>query len=103
MINSRLKRIDIYSRETEKGDYVGKRLREKLLGYVYADVQPLHEEVSDDNEGKRIKRRYRLIMRPDAGVSCGDLAAIFGKAPDFEIREIIRYSTHISAEAVSIW
>lgn len=102
LIQSRLKRVDIYTRESETDGYIGSKVKPVLLGYVYADVQPLSDKLSADMSGKTEKKSARLILRPDAGVKCGDLAAVFSGSPDCEITEVKRFSSHISATAVAL-
>jgi len=102
LINSRLERVDIYSPDREKSAYIGTKSAPKLLGYVYADIQPITEEITENESGKTVKKRVRLILRPDAGVKCGDLAAVYSKTPDWEITEVKQFSSHISATAVHL-
>lgn len=101
LMKNRLERIDIFAREETDSDYIGKTVKPKLLGYVYADVQPLSETLSDERSGKVLRKKVKLILRPDAGIKCGDFAAVYGKNPDFEITEVTRFSDHISATAVN--
>ncbi len=100
LIQNRLERVDIYSRESADSGYVGKAVKPKLLGYVYADVQPISRELLSERAGKSVKEAVKLILRPDAGVKCGDLAAVYGKEPVWEITEVKRFSNHIAATAV---
>ncbi len=102
LISSRLERVDIYSPHRESSSYIGTEAAPKLLGYVYADIQPLSEEISQGESGKIVKKRVRLILRPDAGVQCGDLAAVYGSSPDWEITEVKKFSGHASATAVHL-
>jgi len=102
LINSRLERVDVYSPDREKSSYIGTKAAPKLLGYVYADIQPLMEEITENESGKTIKKRVKLLLRPDAGVKCGDLVAVYGKSPDWEIREVRQFSGHVSATAVHL-
>ena len=102
LISSRLERIDIYTPVREQDSYIGTRLSPRLLGYVYADIQPVSDEISEGESGKIIRKRVKLILRPDAGVQCGDLAAVYGDSPVWEITEIRRFSEHISATAVHL-
>ena len=102
LIQNRLKRVDIYTLSPEKSDYIGTTPKPTLLGYVYADIQPVKDELSVGRDGKSEKRKIKLILRPDAGVKCGDRAAVYSDSPDFEIIETRRFSQHISATAVSL-
>lgn len=102
LISSRLERVDIYTPHREQDSYIGTKSAPKLLGYVYADIQPLTDEISEGESGKIIRKRVKLILRPDAGVQCGDLAAVYGDSPVWEITEVRRFSEHISATAVHL-
>lgn len=102
LINNRLERVDIYSCDRQESSYIGTQSAPKLLGFVYADIQPLAEEIIEGESGKNIKKRVKLILRPDAGVKCGDLAAVYGSSPDWEITEIRQFSGHLSATAVHL-
>ncbi len=102
LIRNRLERIDIYSPVSKPDGYIGTTVKPELLGYVYADIQPVSEELSEERNGKTEKKSVKLILRPDAGVKCGDLAAIYSKSPNFEIKEIKRFSSHISVTAVTL-
>ena len=102
LINNRLERVDIYSPDRESGGYVGTKSAPKLLGYVYAHVEPVTEELSQGESGKTEKKSVKLILRPDAGVKCGDLAALQKGLPVWEITEVRRFSQHISAAAVHL-
>lgn len=102
LIKNRLQRVDIYSPERADSGYIGTRSEPKLLGYVYADISPITSEISDGRAGKTVKKSVKLILRPDAGVKCGDLAAVFGGSPCWEITDIKRFKSHISAKAVKL-
>ncbi len=102
MISNRLERVDIYSLDREQDSYIGTKSAPKLLGFVYADIQPLTDEISEGESGKIIRKRVKLILRPDAGVQCGDLVAVYGDSPVWEITEIRRFSEHISVTAVHL-
>ena len=102
LINSRLERVDIYSPDRQKDAYIGTASAPKLLGFVYADIQPLSEEMTEGESGKIAKKRVKFILRPDAGVKCGDLAALYKGAPDWEITEVKRFSEHLSVTAVHL-
>lgn len=101
MIQNRLERIDIYGREEKESGYIGKTVKPKLLGYVYANIQPLSEKLTEERSGKTLRKSVKLILRPDAGVKCGDFVAVYSKNPNFEITEIKRFHDHISATAVN--
>ena len=102
LIQSRLKKVDIYTVLKTESDYIGSESVSTLLGCVYADIQRLKSNTADERPGKSEKRTIRLILRKDAGVKCGDLAGVYGDEPDFEITEVKQFSDHISATAVSL-
>lgn len=102
LIQNRLQRVDIYTPARVESGYIGTKREPKLLGYVYADISPVSRKLSNEREGKAEEESVKLILRPDAGVKCGDLAAIYSGSPNFEIREIKRFSGHISARAVKL-
>lgn len=102
LINKYLEKVDIYSPARENSDYIGTKSAPKLLGYVYADIQPVTEEIVGNESGKTVKSKVKLILRADAGVKCGDLAAISSKTPDWEITEVKQFTDHISATAVHL-
>lgn len=96
---NRLKKIDIYSPEEVSDGYVGTKTQPKLLGYVYADVQANTEALQDRREGTAARRSVRLFLRPDAGIKCGDLAAVYGTSPDSRITEVRRAREYVAATA----
>lgn len=102
LISNRLERVDIYSPARIQDSYIGTKSAPELLGYVYADIQPLTDEISEGSSGKVVRKRVKLILRPDAGVQCGDLAAVYGDSPVWEITEIKRFSEHLSVTAVHL-
>lgn len=102
LIQKRLKRVDIYSAGQSDSGYIGKKPEPTLLGFVYADVQPIEEKMKDELGGTAQYSKARLLMRPDAGVKCGDYAAVFGNTPDCRITEIKRGSSGLSAIAERI-
>lgn len=102
LINRRLERVDIYTGSRKESSYIGTESSPELLGFVYADIQPVADKISEGDSGKIIKKSVKLILRPDAGVKCGDLAAIYGNDPDWEITEVRKFSEHISATAVHL-
>ena len=102
LIQSRLKKVDIYAVDSEESAYIGSKPVPALLGFVYADIQQIKSNTSEERAGKREKKSLRLILRKDAGVKCGDLAGIYADAPDFEITEVKQFSDHISATAVAL-
>ena len=102
LIQKRLKRVDIYSAGQSDSGYIGKKPEPTLLGFVYADVQPLEEKMKDELGGTAQYSKARLLMRSDAGVKCGDYAAVFGNTPDCRITEIKRGSSGLSAIAERI-
>lgn len=102
LIQNRLQRVDIYTPARVESGYIGTKRQPKLLGYVYADISPINSRLKDERGGKAEEESVKLILRPDAGVKCGDLAAIYSSSPNFEIREITRFSGHITARAVKL-
>ncbi|MCM1333572.1 MAG: hypothetical protein NC084_08895 [Bacteroides sp.] len=96
---NRVKKIDIYSPGEVADPYLGTRIEPRLLGYVYADVQGNAETLENLREGTRERRGVRLFLRPDAGIKCGDLAAVYGKAPDSRIIEVRRAGEYVAATA----
>ncbi|MBQ7834995.1 MAG: hypothetical protein IJ385_04365 [Ruminiclostridium sp.] len=102
LVQSRLRRVDIYTVSAEDSDYIGTKPVPKLLGYVYADIQPVSSKLFEGRDGKSEKQSVKLILRPDAGVKCGDLAAVYSDLPDFEVTEVKFFSNHISATAVRL-
>ena len=102
LIQKRLKRVDIYSAGQSDSGYIGKKPEPTLLGFVYADVQTLEEKMKDELGGTAQYSKAWLFMRPDAGVKCGDYAAVFGNTPDCRITEIKRGSCGLSALAERI-
>lgn len=97
LIRSRLKRIDIYSPTRAADDYIGTKTSPTLLGYVYANIQHLPDELSLENGGRTVKRRAKLYLRRDAGVQCGDLAAVYSAKPDSRITEVQRRGDYLAA------
>lgn len=102
LIRRNLKRIDIYSPETEGSGYIGKKLKPKLLGYVNAEVQPDEETSEERAEGFSVYTTARLYMRPDAGVKCGDLAAVFSDKPDCRITAVFSGKGYLMAKVKRI-
>ncbi len=99
---NRLRKIDIYAADEAAGDYIGTKTEPRLLGYVYADVQSDARSAENRREGMAEKASVRLFLRPDAGVKCGDLAAVYGKAPDSRITEVRRSREYVAAVAERI-
>lgn len=102
LIQSRLKKVDIYTVAAKESDYIGSKPVPNLLGFVYADIQQIKSSTADERAGKREKKSLRLILRRDAGVKCGDLAGVYGDEPDYEITEVNHFPDHISATAVML-
>ncbi len=102
LLQSRLKRVDIYNVDCAATDYIGSAPVPVLLGFVYADIQRVKSGTAEERQGKREKKTLRLILCKDAGVKCGDLAGIYGDEPDYEITEVQHFSDHISATAVKL-
>ena len=89
-----LKRVNIYSSSRVSSGYVGTKSAPSLLGYVYAQVFPEKETLSDELGGQKKSGGATLILRREAVVCCGDLAGIFGDDPDSRITEIRRFPDH---------
>ena len=102
LIQKRLKRVDIYSAGQSDSGYIGKKPEPSLVGFVYAVVQRVDEEIKEELSGTAQYSKAKLFMRPDAGVKCGDYAAVFGNTPDCRITEIKRGSGGLSAIAERI-
>ena len=102
LVRRNLKRIDIYSPETVESGYIGKKLTPKLLGYVNAEVQPDEETSEKRTEGFSVYTTARLYMRPDAGVKCGDLAAVFSDKPDCRITAVFPGKGYLMARVKRI-
>lgn len=103
LIQSRLKKVDIYSLGSTESDYIGTEPQPDLLGFVYADIQQKNSNAVQERGGKREKKTLCLILRPDAGVKCGDYAGVYADGPDYEITEVQQFSDHITATAVELW
>ncbi len=101
-VQKNLKRVNIFSPDRTDGGYVGKKTVPKLLGYVYAEVFPGSEKLSDERSGQTKSSGATLILRRGAGVSCGDLAGIYGESPDSRVTEIIRSQNHVTARTVRL-
>ena len=91
-----LKRVNIFSPDRADSGYFGKKTVPRLLGYVYAEVLPDSQKLSAERSGQKISDGATLILRRGAGVSCGDLAGIFGDQPDSRVTEITRSQSHIT-------
>ena len=100
LVQNRLEKVDVYSDVTTDGDYVGCEMTPLLLGFVYADIRPVTEEMDREHGGKAVRSSVKLIMRPDAGVCCGNLLKLKNNGLFWEVTEIKYYSDHISAVAV---
>lgn len=102
LVQNRLERVDVYVNVSvsSKGSYVGSDTTPLLLGFVYADIRPVTKELDRGHDRRAIKRSVKLIMRPDAGVNCGNLLKFRGSGVFWDITEIKYYSDHISAVAV---
>ena len=97
-----LKRVNIFTDTAARSGYVGKKSVPVRLGFVYAEVFPEKDTLSDERSGVRISGGNTLILRTDAGVKCGDLAGIYGEAPDSRIVELERYPGHITVRTERI-
>lgn len=102
LIRRNLKRIDIYAPDKADSGYVGKKLSPRLLGYINAEVQPEELKIAEKTEGLSVYAAAKLYMRPDAGVKCGDLAAVFGSKPDCRITSVIPTRDYLMARAERI-
>ncbi len=91
-----LKRVNIFVPVDSESGYVGKKAVPKLLGFVYAQVFPDAEKLVNKRNGRDVTRGTTLILRRGAGVSCGDLAGIYGDCPDSRVTEVSRYPGHIT-------
>lgn len=97
LTQNRLKRVNIFSDAVTDSGYVGKKRAPALLGFVYAEVFPSAEKLSDERRGTKISSGATLILRREAGVKCGDLAGIYGEAPDSRITQVEIYPGHLTA------
>ena len=97
-----LRRINIFSRDTKASGYVGRKPDPKPLGFVYAQVFPNKETLAEKREGLKKESGTTLILRREAGVSCGDLAGIFGSTPDSRVTEVRRYPDHTTVRTERI-
>ena len=102
LIRRNLKRIDIYAPDRTDSGYVGKKLSPRLLGYINAEVQPEELKASEKTEGLSVYTAARLYMRPDAGVKCGDLAAVFGGKPDCRVVSVMPGRDYLMARGERI-
>lgn len=102
LIRSRLKRIDIYSSARAADEYIGTKAAPELLGYVYADIQHYPDELNLENGGRTVKRRAKLFCRRDAGIQCGDLAAVYSKKPDCRVTSVKRTGEYLLATVEQI-
>lgn len=94
LTRSNLRRVNIFSLCDDGSGYIGRKTKPKPLGFVYAEVFPEKETLKSEREGRKTVSGATMILRRGAGVSCGDLAGIFGDAPDSRITEISRYPSH---------
>lgn len=97
-----LKRIDIYAPDKAESGYVGRKLSPRLLGYINAEVQPDELKALEKTEGLSVYTAARLYMRPDAGVRCGDLAAVFGSKPDCRVTSVMPTRDYLMARVERI-
>ncbi|MBQ3842134.1 MAG: hypothetical protein II820_05545 [Ruminiclostridium sp.] len=96
LTESRIKRVNIFSDTLADSGYVGKKRAPALLGFVYAEVFPSKETLSEDRRGQTVSSGATLILRREAGVKCGDLAGIFGERPDSRVTQVERYPGHLT-------
>ncbi len=92
-----MKKVNIFSPSLSDSGYVGKKVTPSPVGFVYAEVFPDKTTLSDERGGSRENSGAVLVLRRDAGVKCGDLAGVFGDAPDSRVTEVAVYPSHISA------
>lgn len=102
LTQKRLKRVNIFSTDTAEGGYVGKKQVPRPLGFVYAEVLPEKEQLCDERNGRKTKTGATLILRRGAGVSCGDLAGVYGDDPDSRVLEVRRCPSHITVRTQRI-
>ncbi len=91
-----LKRVNIYSAVSRDSGYVGTKSVPVPLGFVYAEVFPSPDKYSRTRNGSRTDSGAVLILRREAGVKCGDLAAVRGNEPDSRVVEVKRYPGHLT-------
>ena len=97
-----LRRINIYSPRETKSGYIGRKTVPQPLGFVYAEVFPSGQTLDLCREGRKYSGSTTLILRRGAGVNCGDLAGIFGDAPDSRVTEVTRSQGHMTVKAESL-
>ncbi|MBQ9383086.1 MAG: hypothetical protein IJT87_02495 [Ruminiclostridium sp.] len=97
-----LKRVDIFGNSAARSGYVGRKRAPVRLGFVYAEVFPEKDRLSDERGGERTSGGATLILRANAGVKCGDLAGIYGEVPDSRIVEVERFPSHITVRTERI-
>lgn len=97
-----LKRVNIYSPHEIPGGYIGSKTVPQPLGFVYAEVFPAKRTLGHERSGRKIQSGATLILRRGAGVSCGDLAGIYGEAPDSRVTEVTRSPGHITVRVESL-
>ncbi len=91
-----LKRVNIFTCNSADSGYVGTKPVPALLGFVYAEVFPDKETLTEKRNGRQVSTGATMILRRGAGVSCGDLAGIFGSEPDSKVVEVRRYPNHLT-------
>ena len=91
-----LRKINIYSPSETAGDYVGTKIVPEPIGFVYAEVFPEKSVLTKERDGKRTGAGATLIMRREAGVKCGDLAAVYGNTADSRVIEARIYPGHLT-------
>ena len=97
-----LKRINIFSPGVKYSGYYGSGSAPEPLGFVYAQVVGDKTQASEERRGCTTDRTATLLLRPEAGVKCGDLAGVYGDKPDSRIVGITRYPGHITARTERI-
>ena len=94
--------MNIFSDTLTDSGYIGRKRSPALLGFVYAEVFPEKETLSDERRGTQISSGATLILRREAGVRCGDLAGIFGEQPDSRVTQVERYPGHLTVRTERI-
>lgn len=91
-----LRKINIFAPAQQDSGYVGRKTVPELVGYVYAEVFPEKSLLKDERDGKNTAAGATLILRRDAGVKCGDLAAVYGEYADSRVVEASIFPDHLT-------
>ena len=97
-----VRKVNIFSPVLRGTGYVGRKNTPSPVGFVYAEVFPEKEQLSQERGGMRESSGAVLILRRDAGVKCGDLAGVFGDSPDSRVTEVTVFPSHISARTETL-